>query len=205
MQLLYQTHSPYARKVLVFAYEAGIADRLEVLHHETSPMQRNDDVFAVNPLGKVPVLIHEDGFALFDSLVICAYLDGLHDGPKLIPEDGRARFSALRLQALADGLSDAGFAVRGETEPRPEGLRYPPLRDGQIAKLIAGYDFLEQDGSLEGSVTIGHITLATSLSWLEFRNLPSFKQDRPRLTAWYEPFIDRPSMLATPLAGDIHD
>ncbi len=205
MKLLYQTHSPYARKVLVFAYEAGIADRLEVLHHETSPTQRNDDVFAVNPLGKVPVLVLDDGFAVFDSSVICAYLDRLHDGPKLVPEDGRARFSALRLQALADGLSDAGIAVRWETERRPEGLRYPPLRDGQLAKLIAGYDFIERRDSLEGPVNVGHIALATSLSWLEFRDLPSFKEGRPRLTAWYEAFINRPSMMATPLSGDTHD
>ena len=70
MKLLYQTHSPYARQVLVLAHEVGLADRLEVIHHETSPTRRNAAVFAVNPLGKVPVLVLDDGLALFDSAVI---------------------------------------------------------------------------------------------------------------------------------------
>src|SRR5919197_68236 len=78
MKLLYQTHSPYARKVLVFAHEAGLADRIEVVHHETSPTRRNEQVFAENPLGKVPVLIRAGLPPIFDSDVICAYLDTLH-------------------------------------------------------------------------------------------------------------------------------
>ena len=57
MKLLYQTHSPYARKALVFAHEAGLARQIEVVHHETSPTRRNEQVFAENPLGKVPVLL----------------------------------------------------------------------------------------------------------------------------------------------------
>ena len=91
MHLLYQTHSGYARKVLVMAHEIGIADQMEVVHHETSPTRRNETVFAANPLGKVPVLICDDGLVLFDSIVICEYLDGLHDGRRLIPLHGRER------------------------------------------------------------------------------------------------------------------
>ena len=75
MKLLYQTHSPFARKALVFAYELGVADQLEVVHCETSPTNRNDDVFALNPLGKVPVLITNDGTKLFDSGVRWARKD----------------------------------------------------------------------------------------------------------------------------------
>src|SRR5690349_7916865 len=92
MKLLYQTHSPYARKVLVFAHEAGLAARLEVVHQETSPTQRNEAVFAENPLGKVPVLVRPGLPSLFDSDVICAYLDTLHGGRKLIPLAGEARW-----------------------------------------------------------------------------------------------------------------
>ena len=112
MRLLYQSHSPYARKVLVAAHEIGLADRLQVIHHETSPTLRNNDVFALNPLGKVPVLICDDDMALFDSSVICEYLDGLHHGRPLIPTDPRQRFIALRNQAIAMGIADAGIAVR---------------------------------------------------------------------------------------------
>lgn len=80
MQLLYQTHSPYARKALVFAHEAGLAEQIEVIHHETSPTNRNEAVYAQNPLGKVPVLLRAGLPPLFDSDVICEYLDTLHAG-----------------------------------------------------------------------------------------------------------------------------
>lgn len=204
MKLLYQTHSPYARKVLVLAHEAGLAGRLEVEHHETSPTRRNEAVYALNPLGKVPVLVTDDGMALFDSAVICDYLDGLHDGPRLVPAAGPARWRALRLQALAHGVADAGIAVRLETERRPEPYRYPAMRDGQAGKLAAAYDFLEAQADFEGPVDIGQIALATALAWIEFRRLPSFRS-RPRLSAWYEAFAARPSMTATPMAGEVVD
>lgn len=205
MKLLYQTHSPFARKVLVFAHEAGIAGRIEVIHQETSPTRRNDVVFEENPLGKVPVLIRPGQSALFDSDVICAYLDSVQEGRKLIPADGEERWRALREQALAQGLADAGIAIRWETVRRPEALRYPPLRAGYIEKLIAGYDWLERELDVSAPVHIGHIALATCLGWLEFRELPGFRERRPRLSDWFDGFKDRPSMRATPLAGETHD
>ena len=208
MKLLYQTHSPYARKVLVLAHEAGLTGRLGVVHHETSPTWRNDEVFRLNPLGKVPVLLLDDGSALFDSNVICEYLDGLHDRPPLIPRERMPRLLTLRTQALAQGLCDAGIAVRHETVRRPEALRYAAMRDGQIEKLVASYDFLEREwaeAAGDAPVDLGQIALATALSWLAFRALPDFEQDRPRLASWYRRFIERPSMLATPLAGQTVD
>ncbi len=171
MKLLYQTHSPYARKVLVLAHEAGLADRMEVVHHETSPTQRNSQVYAANPLGKVPVLILEDDFALFDSTVICEYLDGLHAGPKLIAPGGRERFAMLRLDALAKGICEAGIAVRHDSVRRPEQYRYPAMREGQSAKLVEAYDFIEKEGLVGASekADLGQVALATALSWIEFR------------------------------------
>src|SRR5579883_3424132 len=201
MKLLYQTHSPFARKALVFAYEAGIADRIEVIHQETSPTRRNDIVFAENPLGKVPVLIRPGLPSLFDSDVICAYLDTMHDRRKLIPAEGESRWEALRHQALAQGLAEAGIAIRWETVRRPEAARYAQLRDGYIEKLIAGYDWLERELDVSASIHDGHIALATCLDWLEFRGLPHFREGRPRLSAWFDEFKDRPSMRATPLSG----
>lgn len=205
MKLLYQTHSPYARKALVFAYEVGIAQRIEVVHHETSPTRRNEHVFAENPLGKVPVLIRPGLPSIFDSDVICAYLDTLHDGRKLIPPAGEARWQALRVQAVAQGLAEAGIAVRWETVRRPQELRYAPLRDGYVDKLIASYDWLETELDVASPIHVGHIALATCLSWLEFRELPPFRETRPRLTAWFGEFENRPSMRAVPLSGETHD
>lgn len=212
MKLFYQTHSPYARKVLVMAHEANLAERLQVIHHETSPTLRNEEVFRVNPLGKVPVLVLDDGTPLFDSHVICDYLDGLHAGPRLIPTETSARLSSLRLQALAQGICEAGIAVRHETVRRPEAYRYPAMRDGQLEKLTASYDFLEGEWARrhgrepeEGLVDLGQIAIATALSWIAFRGLPDFEQGRPRLSAWFRAFTQRPSMLATPLAGETVD
>lgn len=205
MKLLYQSHSPYARKVLVFAHEAGLADRIEVVHHETSPVQRNEEVFALNPLGKVPVLICDDQTVLFDSNVICEYLDGLADGRKLIPSMPSVRFRALRNQAIATGLADAGIAVRWEMERRPEAVRWPPLLEGYLQKVIASCDYLEANVTHENDVDIGDIALATALSWIAFRNVYAFQAARPRLSDWYGRFCSRASMTATMLSGDTVD
>ncbi|WP_095201855.1 glutathione S-transferase family protein [Mesorhizobium carmichaelinearum] len=204
MILYYQTHSPFARKALVFAHEAGIADQLEVIHHETSPTLRNARVYAENPLGKVPVLLRPGASAIFDSDVICAYLDTRHDGRKLLPQDGEARWQALRLQSVAQGLAQTGIALRWETERRPEPLRYGALAQGYRDKIEASYDWIESTLDDEAPLHVGHIALATTLSWMAFRQLPSFRA-RARLTRWFEAFEKRASMRATPLSGDTHD
>ncbi|WP_340321251.1 glutathione S-transferase family protein [Chelatococcus albus] len=183
MKLLCQTHSPYARKALVFAHEVGIAGRFDVVHHETSPTLRNEEVFAENPLGKVLVLLRDGLPPLFDSDVICACFDTLHHGRKLIPAEGEARWQALRIQALAQGLAAAGIALRWETVRRPEELRYAVLQDGYGQKLVASYDWLKRELDVGSPIHVGHVALATALGWLEFRQLPSFRDGRPRLRA----------------------
>ena len=205
MKLLYQTHSPYARKTLVFAHEVGLAARLRVVHQETSPTVRNEHVFAENPLGKVPVLLRPDAAPIFDSDVICAYFDTLHSGRKLIPAEGEVRWQALRVQAVAQGLAEAGIAIRWETVRRPQALRYAPLRDGYVAKLVCSYDWLEDELDVDSQLHVGHIAVATALSWLEFRGLPDFRVRRSRLTSWFDEFSARPSMQATPLYGETQD
>lgn len=205
MKLFYQSHSPYARKVLVFAHEVGLVDRIEVIHQETSPVQRNEEVFALNPLGKVPVLVCDDLTVLFDSSVICEYLDGLHDGRKFFPSVPSLRFQALLKQATAMGLADAGIAVRWESKRRPEALRWPPLLEGHFQKVVAACDYLEANVSDDHGVDIGDIALATALSWIEFRHIHDFQLGRPRLSAWYQRFCARPSMMATAFFGDTID
>jgi glutathione S-transferase len=145
MKLLYQTHSPYARKVLVAAHEMGLQQRLCVVHHETSPTRRNEEVLALNPLGKVPVLICDDGAVLFDSNVICEYLDGMHPNERLIPGEPSARFRALKMQALAQGMADAGIAARWEAARRPSQLRWPTMHDAQVQKIAQACAFLERE------------------------------------------------------------
>ncbi|RYG97461.1 MAG: glutathione S-transferase family protein, partial [Alphaproteobacteria bacterium] len=178
---------------------------LEVVHQETSPTVMNPEVFAQNPLGKVPVLLRADAPAIFDSDVICAYLDTVQTGSSLIPQDGEARWEALRLQAVAQGLCDAGIALRWETARRPAELRYAPLRDGYTEKLRTTYDWLEQEINGNGSIHVGHIAVATALSWIAFRDLPDFREGHPRLADWFDAFETRKSMRSTPLSGETHD
>ena len=207
MKLLYQTHSPYARKVLVAAHEMGLQDELEVIHHETSPTRRNEEVFALNPLGKVPVLICNDSSVLYDSNVICEYLDGLHLNTKLIPIERAARFQALKGQALAQGIADAGIAARWEAVRRPAALRWPQMHSGQIQKIAAACDTLETSASvmLTGTVDISAVALATALSWIEFRQVYDFLNGRPRLARWYQTLGARASMRVTALTGETQD
>jgi glutathione S-transferase len=204
MKLLYQTHSPFARKTLVFAHEVGIADQLVVEHHETSPTNANAMVFNSNPLGKVPVLLRDGLSPLFDSDVICAFFDTLHTGPSLFPEDTERRWAALRLQALAQDMAYAGIGIRWETARRPEHLRYPELQAGYERKLAESYRWLDREIQSDELLHIGHIAVATTLDWLAFRYLPSFRA-HANLTRWFDAFTERPSMLKTPLSGETHD
>lgn len=167
-------------------------------------------MYAQNPLGKVPVLLRPGASAIFYSDVICEYLDGQHSGRRLIPPDGEARWQALRLQAVAQGLAEAGISYRWETERRPAEFRYEPLRDGYAGKLIESYDWLERNLDDASEIHVGHIAIATALSWLEFRELPGFRvardgSRRSRLSGWFDTFSKRPSMRATPLSGQTQD
>src|SRR5580765_5387118 len=104
---LYATNtSAFVRKVLVAAHELGLADRIEPVTLRPSPLKADPELSRKNPLNKIPALVLDDGTALYDSAVICEYLDSLALGsaPRLVPASGPARFRVLRLQALADGV-----------------------------------------------------------------------------------------------------
>ena len=100
---------------------------------------------------------------------------------------------------------EAGIAVRWDTERRPPELRWTRNAEAQTGKLVASYDFVEQEAELDGPPDIGQIALATALSWIEFRGLGPFKNGRPRLSRWYDGFCRRPSMRATGDAGETQD
>jgi glutathione S-transferase len=199
MKLYYSTASPFARKARVVARETGLDARIEEVVTTVSPVKANVELGRDNPVMKVPTLALDDGTALFDSPVICEYLDGLHSGRKLFPPAGKARWNALRLQAAGDGILDAGILCRYETVLRPEPLRWADWIAGQTEKWHAGLDFLERSaGDLEGEPTIGGITAGCVLGWLDFRfGDDDWRSGRPNLARWYERFAARPSMQAT--------
>jgi len=199
MKLHISSASPFARKVRLVAHEAGLAARIEEVPTAVSPVKPNADLAKANPLMKLPTLVTDDGMALFDSPVICEYLDSLNAGRKLFPAAGPARWAALRQQAVADGILDAAIGVRYQTALAPKELQWTQWQDGQRAKWKQALDFLEADATaLEGDPTIGSLTVAATLAWLDFRfGADDWRIGRPMLAAWFAGFSQRPSMQAT--------
>ena len=199
LHLFYGPTSPYVRKVMVTAHELGIADQIEKLPSAPSPIKRDERIAAANPLAKIPAALTQDGDTLFDSRVICEYLDAQVPGLNLFPADQKARWQALTLQALGDGLLDAALVSRYEMTVRPEAQRWPSWVEGQMMKVDAALARLENDTeTLAGPLTIGTITVGCALGYLDFRFAHrSWRKDHEHLAQWYATFAERPSMLAT--------
>ena len=194
MKLAYSPASPYVRKVMACAIARGIADRVEKWTVGTT----DPALLPVNPLSKVPSLLTDDGMALYDSPVICEYLDSIGDAPALFPPVGPARWKALQLQALGDGMMDACQPRRREIAlPQDEG-RIGYIQT-QRAKVVRALDVLEADaGSLGQLAGIGEITVACALGYLDFRfgNEP-WRPGHPKLEAWYAGVVTLPALAQT--------
>jgi glutathione S-transferase len=199
MQLHASAASPFVRKVMVVAIETGLDDRLEPTARTMTPIKPDPDVVRDNPLGKIPCLVTDDGAVLYDSRVICEYLDSLHDGARMFPAAGPARWTALRRQAAGDGIMDAGVLARYETIVRPPEHRWSEWREGQKQKFRRALDALEAEAATLGdTVDIGTIAIGCALGWLDFRYADEgWRETRPRLAAWFEGFATRPSMART--------
>lgn len=199
MKLYTSPASPFGRKVVVVLHETGLVDRVERSDVSLSPVAPDASVCAANPLGKIPCLVLDDGTALYDSRVICEYLDGLHGGHRLFPADGPARFQALRRQALADGILEAAVGVRYETFLRPEALRWPDWIAAQKLKVQRALDRLEEECTGFGErIDIGTLALACALGYLDFRFAADrWRDGRPKLAGWHEAIARRPSLQAT--------
>ncbi len=204
MLLHWSPRSPYVRKVLIAAHELELGDKIECVRTIVSPFKPADELFADNPMNKLPTLIIDDGTALFDNRVICEYLDTLHDGPKLFPSSGRERFVALRNQALGDGLLDIAM-MRLIERLKPAEQRSPDIIASNERKTLATLDRLEADVSLltERPYDIGHIAIGTALGYLDFRfGDDGWRDGRNRLTEWHAQFVKRPAVEACPVRDD---
>ena len=193
MKLYGNAASPFARKCRVIAHELGLA--LEEIR--TLPMQE-PDFRRINPLGKIPALILDDGSVLIDSPVICEYLNHIGGG-KFFPgmnifKNTSGRWKALGLAALGDGIADAAVAwiVMGRENPVPEAARAR-----QMESVLAALDALER-AKFAADPTIGEISVACALGYVDFR-MPDldWKASRPKLAAWYARMCEYPSMKAT--------
>ena len=198
MKLFHSAQSPYVRKCMVVAHELGLHERIELLPAAAHPVNRDRTIVAHNPLGKVPTLITDDGTALYDSRVICEFLNAIGNG-SLIPQAGSARWSALVDQSLADGIMDAAVLARYETVLRPEPLRWNDWLNGQLNKVTSGVAEIEKRAAGFGDrVDLGTIAVGCALGYLDFRYASlAWRNKHPNASAWYERFGARASMVAT--------
>lgn len=199
MQLIYAAASPFARKVRVLACETGLLPRLDLIETAVLPVTLNERVNALNPLGKIPVLLTDDNEALYDSRVICEYLDSQHDQDPLCPTDPASRWRTLRLAALADGVMEAAILTRYEHAARPAERQWDDWIDGQLGKVRRTLSSLEDSADLlNGPLDIAQIGIACALGYLDFRfAVLNWRQEHPALSAFEERFAARESMRST--------
>jgi glutathione S-transferase len=191
MKLRYSTTSPFVRKVHVLALETGQIDKIELVKTVTT----DPDLGRDNPLQKVPAMELDDGSSLYDSRVICEYLDA-HVGGKFFPASGPARWTALKRQALADGMADAAVLRMMESK-KPENLRSADWDKRQKLKVTQGLAALEAD-HLGPQLDIGTLTVAILLDYLDFRfKAEDWRPAHPKLAAWHKTFSERASLKKT--------
>jgi len=187
MKLMSSSLSPFGRKVKISARMKGLDGRIEILAADTN--NGDDALNKLNPLGKVPCLITEEGQALFDSHVICEYLDTLSASPVLFPKSGAERFRTLTMGALADGMLDAALLLVYETRFRPENMKVQSWVDRQQSKIDRSLAQLEPAPPAWGaSPDYGHVTLAAALGYLDFRHGGKWRAGHPKLVKWLDAF-----------------
>ena len=199
MKLYFSALSPFVRKVRVAAMELGLDKQIELVTVATTPVAMSADLTKVNPLGRLPTLIADDGTLLFESSLIVEYLDTVAGGGKIIPAKGPDRWRVKCTEALADGLMDSAILVRYETFLRPADKRWPEWIAGQQQKVNQTLDALEgQAWVFDDKIDAGKIAVGCALGYLDLR-FPDlgWRKRCETLGRWYDAFAKRPSMVAT--------
>ena len=198
MKLYHSATSPYVRKVMACAIARGLDHQIELV--TTNPHESPAALLRDNPLSKVPCLVTDDGLALFDSPVICEYLDSVGDVIPLFPAGGPLRWRALRLQAMGDGLMDAAVLRRME-QGRPADTAREAVMDRQAHAVARTLDQLEADLPAN-HLDIGTITVACALGYLDLRfAADQWRAGRPKLAHWCEAMSERPEIAQTAPPG----
>jgi glutathione S-transferase len=202
MKLHWSPRSPFVRKVMIVAHEAGLIDRIECVRTVVASTRPHAELMKDNPLSKLPTLVLDDGTVLYDSPVICEYLDQLNPGPKLLPAAGAARLVVQRRQALGDGFLD--FLLLWRNEREREHPSQPHL-DSYAAKRSATLAALDREAAdLDRSAfSLGHVAIGCALSYLDFRFAgEDWRRGHPGIAAWHAGFAARPSVRATDPVDD---
>ena len=201
MKLLKAGPSPFVRKVLVVLHETDLLGDVEQVSVTANPMDTDPTLAAANPLGKIPALVREDGPTLYDSRVICRYLDARAQAG-LYP-DSRI-WETLTLEATGDGIMDAAVGMIYEKRFRPEALQSADWLAGQWSKVARALDALNARwiSHLQGRLDAGQIAVGCALGYLDFRHPDrDWRQGRTALADWEAGFSQRPSMMATKPEG----
>ena len=197
MRLHWSPRSPFVRKVMVAAHELGCADALVLQRSVAAMLAPNAAIMADNPLSKIPTLVLDDGRVLYDSRVICEYLDARYAPGTLFPADGPARWRALADQALGDGLLDLLVLWRNERE---RAIPLAPLLDAFATKLDAALERLDGEAArlAASPFDIGQLALGCALGYLDYRFAAlGWRARAPALAAWHAAIAQRPAFLAT--------
>ena len=202
MRLYHSPASPFVRKVMILLHEAGQTDAVTLIPVSGTPLAPGTLPVDRNPLGKIPALERDDGAALYDSRVICRYLDDRF-GTGLYPPAPRL-WDVLTLEATADGIADAAVLMRYEAFVRPEPSRSPEWEQAQWAKVARALTALEDRwiSHLNAPLDIGQIAVGAALGYLDFRHASrDWRELRPGLAGWWATFAKRPSVAATAPVG----
>ncbi|HTV29802.1 MAG TPA: glutathione S-transferase N-terminal domain-containing protein [Xanthobacteraceae bacterium] len=202
MKLHWSPRSPFVRKVMIVAYERGLVDRISCLRTVAATSKPHAELMKDNPLSKIPTLVLDDGTVIYDSPVICEYLDALDGTPKLFPREPKARLEAQRRQALGDGFLDLLVLLRDErmrAHPSEAHKASAAVRKAEILKNLEA----DAPAMVSAPFGIGHIAIGCALSYLDFRYADEdWRKDHTRLSSWHATFAARPSVKATEPVDD---
>lgn len=196
MELLGSGASPFVRKARVLVAEAGIDD-IPYVEVTASPMGGDDTINAANPLGKIPALTRDNGPTIYDSNVVCRFLND-RAGAEFYPTT--RLWETLTLEATGDGIMEAAVGIVYEKRLRPEELWWPEWFDAQWVKITRSLDAIERQwmSHLYGPLDMGQISVACALGYLDLRHGDrDWRAGRDGLATWYKSFAERPSMVAT--------
>ncbi len=202
MKLHWSPRSPFVRKVMIVAHERGIAERIVCVRTVAATAKPHAELMLDNPLSKIPTLVLDDGTVLYDSPVICEYLDALDGSPKLFPREPRSRLVALRRQALGDGFLDMMVALRderGRSRPSDVHMTSTAVRKNAVLESLER----EAKSLTTTPFGIGHIAIGCALSYLDFRFADEdWRKGHLHLANWHAAFAARPSLRATEPVDD---
>ncbi len=197
MKLISSGTSPFVRKVLVLLHETGQLDDIEIVTAATTPYDTAPEVASANPIGKIPALIRAEGPAIYDSRVICRYLDDRAQAG-LYP-DGRL-WETLTLEATADGIMEAAVLMVYEHKMRPGEAFVEAWVDAQWAKIERAVAALNARwmSHLRGPLDMGQVAVGCALAYLDFRHEDrGWRKGNDALDDWFAVFAERDSMVAT--------